>query len=99
MRILVVDDDPQVRGIMERILEAQQYETLGVGSVKDALAQAGPWDLLLLDRILPNGDGKKVAAHFSGTPTLYVSGGVEADIQKPFRPQELVAKVAERLGR
>jgi len=98
VRILVVDDDAQVRGLMERVLELQQYAVIGVGSVHDALAQEGPWDLLLLDRILPNGDGKKVAAHFAGTPTLYVSGHADADLQKPFRAQELLAKVAERLG-
>jgi DNA-binding response OmpR family regulator len=99
MRILVVDDDPQVRGIMEHILEAQAYAVTGVGSVREAMVQQGPFDLLLLDRVLPNGDGKRVAQHFAGTPMLTVSGYGDADLQKPFRAADLVAKVAERLGK
>lgn len=99
MRILVVDDDPQVRGLMEKVLEMQSYAVIGVGSVREAFAQEGPWDLLLLDRILPNGDGKRVAQHFAGTPTLYVSGAEDADLQKPFTARDLWAKVAERIGR
>lgn len=99
MRILVVDDDLQVRKLMEHVLETQAYSVTGVGTVREAMVQDGPWDLLVLDRILPNGDGRKVAQHFAGTPTLYVSGYEEADLRKPFRMTELVEKVAERIGR
>lgn len=98
MRVLIVDDNPQVRRLMERVLELQQYVVRGVASVREALQQEGPWDLLVLDRVLPNGDGKKVAAHFAGTPTLYVSAYQDADLQKPFTMRQLEEKVAEKLG-
>lgn len=99
MRILLVEDEPQIQRLMEHILTTQDYGVIGVGTVKDAIAQDGPFDLLLLDRILPNGDGKRVAQHFVGVPTLYVTGGPEADLRKPFTKQELLEKVAERIGR
>lgn len=99
MRILIVDDDPQVRGLMEHVLEIQHYAVTGVGSVREALQQDGEFDLLVLDRILPNGDGRQVAEHFAGTPTLYISGYADADLRKPFRMSDLQAKVAERIGR
>lgn len=99
MRVLIVDDDPQVRGLMEHVLERQSYAVIGVGSIREALHQDGPFDLLLLDRVLPNGDGKKVAEHFRDTPTLYVSAYADADLQKPFTMRQLETKVAERIGR
>lgn len=99
IRILLVEDEPQIQSLMEKILTTQDYGVLAVGTVQDAIAQEGPFDLLLLDRILPNGDGKRVAQHFEGVPTLYVTGGPEADLRKPFTRQELLEKVAERIGR
>lgn len=98
-RILIVDDDPQIRNLMEHVLERQQYAVIGVGSIREALLQDDDFDLLVLDRLLPNGDGKRVAEHFAGTPTLYVSGYADADLQKPFTMTQLEAKVAERIGR
>ena len=99
MNILIVDDDPQIQRLMTDVLEAQSYIVNAVGSVREALAYRGRPDLLILDRVLPNGDGKRVAKHFAGTPTLYVSGYEEADLRKPFSMRDLTAAVVQRIGK
>lgn len=97
-RILVVEDDQQIRGLMEVLLEKAKHAAIAVGTVHEALVQEGPWDLLVLDRRLPNGDGKRVAEHFAGTPTVYVSGYEDADLRKPFNMTQLLDLVSHRLA-
>ena len=101
MNILVVDDDPQIRNLMTDVLEMQSYVVEAVGSVREALAHRGQPDLLILDRVLKNGDGKRVAKRFAGTPTLYISGydDLEADLHKPFTMRDLTAAVVQRIGK
>jgi len=57
--IMVVEDDPtMLRGLCDN-LEVEGYETIGVGTVADArrdLRRLAP-DLVILDRMLPDGDG------------------------------------------
>lgn len=97
-RILVVEDDQQIRSLVGDILEKAQHAVNAVGSVREALVQSGPWDLLILDRRLPNGDGRRVAEHFTGTPTVYVSGYEDADLRKPFNMTQLLELVTHRLA-
>jgi two-component system KDP operon response regulator KdpE len=54
-RVLVVDDDPQIRRVMRTTLEARGYEVDEAGSGEQALefAQAEKYDLILLDINLP----------------------------------------------
>lgn len=61
-RILVVDDDPQVRELCHRILTRQGYEVHTVGTGQEALAAIVPqaFDLLVVDIALPDIDGDKV---------------------------------------
>jgi len=97
-RILVVEDDQQIRSLVETILAKAQHAVTALGSVREAMVQTGPWDLLILDRRLPNGDGKRVAEHFAGTPTVYVSGYEDADLRKPFNMTQLLELVTHRLA-
>lgn len=98
-RILLVEDDMLLRPLMTAVLAKAGYEVTDVGSVREALVQRGPWDLLVLDHVLPNGKGRQVAEHFSGTPTLYATaypGEIPAGarlLPKPFIASELVRAV------
>ncbi|MHC4428603.1 MAG: sigma-54-dependent transcriptional regulator [Planctomycetota bacterium] len=62
-RVLVIDDEPVVLDVLRTLLEQQGFE---VEAGKDAAAcrrliDAGtPWDLLLLDVMLPDADGMQV---------------------------------------
>jgi two-component system KDP operon response regulator KdpE len=58
-RILVVDDDSQIRRVMRTTLDAQRYEVEEAGSGERALEslQSGKYDLVLLDINLPGKTG------------------------------------------
>lgn len=54
--ILVVDDEPAVRGLLRRLLHSWGYEVVEAGDVDSALdvLQAQPVDAVLLDLRLPD---------------------------------------------
>lgn len=85
-----------IRPLMADSLRRAAYDVVDVGTVHEALVQDGPWDLLLLDSVLPNGEGRRVAEHFAGVPTLYATaypGTTPAQalvLAKPFTPVELL---------
>lgn len=58
-RILIVEDDPQVRQVLERVLGLEGYETTSVtdgGKALDILA-AKPFDMVVMDVMMPFVDG------------------------------------------
>lgn len=68
MRILVVDDEPQIQRFLKPALTAAGYEVVqaadGASALK-ALATAAP-DLVILDLGLPDMDGKEVVRNLRG---------------------------------
>jgi signal transduction histidine kinase/ActR/RegA family two-component response regulator len=79
-RILVVEDDEQVRKMLIRSLQAKGYEVLDASHAKDALAlaQQPQIDLLVTDVIMPGLNGRELAAKVAELhpkiAVLYVSG-------------------------
>lgn len=76
-RILIVDDSPDIRLVMRRLLEVRGHAVEVAGSGAEALRKVaeGPFDLMLLDISMPEMDGLSVlrALHdASGTPRLPV---------------------------
>ena len=77
-RVLVVDDEPQIRRAMRTSLQAHGYEVRTVGTGEEAVVSAaedGP-ELLLLDLGLPDLDGTEVIRRvrsFSQVPIIVVS--------------------------
>ncbi|MCR4540844.1 EAL domain-containing response regulator [Pseudomonas sp. 18.1.10] len=68
--LLIVDDEPQVRKLLETLLQYEGYHTLSVGSGEEALAlvaEQAP-DLILLDIMMPGMDGFEVANQLKGNP-------------------------------
>jgi DNA-binding response OmpR family regulator len=63
-RVLVVEDEPKVRGALERGLRAEGYEVTGAATGEEGqrLAERQPFDCLVLDRMLPGRDGLEVLA-------------------------------------
>jgi CheY-like chemotaxis protein len=97
-RILIAEDEPMIRELMSDVLDRAGYDVDTVNSIATARAAAGPFDLLVLDRKLGDGDGETIARLFPDTPTLTVSGVVEADLIKPFTGRDLQVAVARKLG-
>ncbi len=62
MRILLVEDEPKVSGFVERGLAAERYAVDVVADGRDGLemAQTYPYDLIVLDLMLPRLDGREV---------------------------------------
>jgi DNA-binding response OmpR family regulator len=75
-RVLVVDDEPIVRDVLERYLEREGFEVETAGDGEQALDAAGRFrpDLVLLDLMLPKLDGLEVFRRLgqAGGPTTAV---------------------------
>src|SRR5467141_190553 len=65
MRILVVEDDPKLSGLLRRGLTERGNATDVIARGEDALwmAKAHPYDAIVLDVMLPGLDGFETCAH------------------------------------
>jgi len=77
-RILVVDDEPQIRRLLSVALSGQGYgvETVGAGEAALDKLSSEPFDLVLLDLGLPDEDGLQVCARlreWSRIPVIVIS--------------------------
>jgi len=65
-RILIVDDEPWAREMMQEILEREGYHAIAVGSGDDALrrAEGECFDLLLADIVMPRMGGLELVKEF-----------------------------------
>lgn len=90
LRILVVDDDPVMREVLEALLEMSGHQVTLVDSGEAALAalrQASEHpDLLLTDLRLPGLEGEALAARLieerrAGTLVIGMSGGVATEAE------------------
>ena len=97
--ILVIDDDPDVRGFIVATLEEQGYNVRqasdGERGLKEA-ARAAP-DLVILDFVMPGLSGSEVANRLlvqrPGQPILFVSGYSETEAVRGVAPHApLLAK-------
>jgi DNA-binding response OmpR family regulator len=79
MRILLIEDDDRITRFLKRGLEAEYY-TLDVASDGQAgidMAESMPYDVIILDLMLPVKDGREVYQHLRGenikTPILVLT--------------------------
>ncbi|HWQ12619.1 MAG TPA: PAS domain S-box protein [Roseiflexaceae bacterium] len=83
--IMLVEDDPSLREVARRILEAAGYAVLAAGTPDEALLSAerfhGPIHLLLTDVVMPTMRGPELAERvirlYPETRVLYMSGYAE----------------------
>jgi CheY-like chemotaxis protein len=60
-RMLLVEDDPDTRNLLRRILTLCGWEVVEAGSIAEGLARLDPTpDCVLLDLELPDGDGSLI---------------------------------------
>ena len=88
-QILIVEDDRDTVEMLEVMFEGHGLEFHCAGSVETAkaLIDVTPFDLVLLDKWLPDGDGvdicRELRSRYSNLPIIFYSGaGYPQDIAK-----------------
>ena len=94
-RILYIEDNPDNRMLVKRVLEAEGYTLAEASNAHDGLAQAmaeAP-DLILMDINLPEVDGYTTTARLKATPGLeHIKViAVTANVMKGDREKTLAA--------
>jgi len=98
LRVLVADDDPAIRMLVQRVLVRQGYDVSTATDGADAIVQleANRFDLLVLDLMMPRVDGLGVIAHLQSrgalTPPILVMTAAAPDVLRRL-PYDRIAKV------
>lgn len=74
VRVLVVDDEPRIRDLLRKYLEAEGFMVGEAADGEAALTEVrhGQWDLVILDIMLPRRDGWEVCREIRKTSDLPV---------------------------
>lgn len=112
--VLVVDDDPAVSAFLIQFLEGEGYRVASAHDGVSALSAAGKLRprLITMDMAMPGMDGREAMAalgrdpELAGIPVVVITGyeaaapaEAAAVLQKPLRPEALLAVIDELLGR
>jgi len=111
-RVLVVDDQPEVRTIISIVLRMHRYEIVEAASAAAALNLFEPagFDLVIVDIFLESTNGSDLIAALRarapGLPVIAISGmDFEAPelpdvvrLPKPFRPADLLRAIEAARG-
>jgi len=116
-RVLIVEDDPHIRELIRHTLDEEGFACSCCADLRGALQrlQAELPDLLILDRVLPGGDGLRIlrkVRELSTLPVLMLTSlkseddkveglqaGADDYLGKPFSLRELSARVHALLRR
>jgi two-component system OmpR family response regulator len=100
VRVLVVDDEPNIVDVISMALRYEGFEVESAGSGAGAIAAVGARrpQLLVLDVMLPDFDGFEVARRLAAAHVDVPIGGDDY-VTKPFSLEELVARVRTILRR
>jgi DNA-binding NtrC family response regulator len=111
--VLIVDDDPQILRLVEKMLKPRPIKVLMAPRAADALriCEQEPVHLLISDVAMPEMDGNKLADRvlrlYPDASVLLISGHykdlpeVKSErlryLRKPFFPSELIRQLREML--
>ncbi|PVZ13534.1 MULTISPECIES: response regulator [unclassified Pseudomonas] len=112
-RILLVDDDPDVRSVTALLLEGLGYTVLEADGADQALLRLHEGvDLLVTDYAMPGMNGAQLADEARnrqpGLPVVFITGyaeiggldpGQQLIVQKPYREEDLAAALSQAIAR
>ncbi len=109
--ILLVDDDKRLRELLKDYLNEKNFQVFTSADFNEAKEILGffIFDLIILDRMMPNGDGINLIQHIkkaSKTPVIMLTAmsenndkidglktGTDDYLSKPFEPEELFLRI------
>jgi len=112
--ILIAEDDQDINDLIARNLKlvGHTYTQAFDGIEAITIAASAPFDLILLDIMLPGADGFEVISKIPQTPTIFITAkdglehklnglslGADDYIVKPFEMLELLARIEAVLRR
>jgi two-component system response regulator MprA len=113
-KVLVIDDEPAILFTLKRILEYAGYTVTTAQSGREGMSafQQGQWDLVTLDRSMPDMNGELVATELRkiapSIPLVLITGFPHAVVRpelfdailpKPFRAAELVERLSQAIAK
>jgi DNA-binding response OmpR family regulator len=107
MKILLIEDNEMIIKALKYLLESHEYYVDVATSIKEAKEKiTNTYDLIILDVMLPDGNGLDFFKEYVSTPALVLSAkdeekdvvkaidlGVQDYIIKPFRSMELLSRI------
>lgn len=107
MKILLIEDNEMIIKALKYLLESHEYYVDVATSIKEAREKiTNTYDLIILDVMLPDGNGLDFFKEYVRTPALVLSAkdeekdvvkaidlGVQDYIIKPFRSMELLSRI------
>lgn len=114
-RILVADDEPEIREVLRMMLGSEGYEIMEAVNAEEAVAQAEKADLVILDVMMPGESGIWACTKIrekTNVPILFLtaksgehdkvlgfSAGGDDYLVKPFSYMELLSRVKALIRR
>lgn len=111
-RVLLVDDTESARGVLAALLEDEGHHVVEAGSLAEGRQRAvsGTFELAIVDRLLPDGDGSELVRELSQlkpAPVVVVLSGAATEqvagaklcLVKGGSPVELLEAIAGVLGK
>jgi two-component system catabolic regulation response regulator CreB len=114
-RVLIVDDEPAIRESLAFALKRDGFEIAEAASLREAQQQMEGADLVVLDLVLPDGNGLEFLRALRGrsdVPVIVLTSrdeetdrvvglemGADDYVLKPFSPREVAARVRAVLRR
>jgi len=116
-RVLIIEDEERIRRLLRMYLEKEGFQVEEAGSGGDGLEMAlnEPYDLIVLDLLLPGMDGITVCRYLRRkklTPVLMLTAigdeagklegfraGADDYVVKPFSPREMIYRIKAIISR